>query len=307
MGFAFKNRAIPIERREVRMNVETVLKKGQLYLILTKIKIVCLTLFVASAVLFWQGDVDYSSLGLLMTGMGLIVASGLALNSVIEKSYDAKMLRTQKRPMVTGALSVKEAMACIVGCLLSAGVLLLSQGHILMWILTMLNFVLYAFVYTMLKRVTTHNTWLGAIVGALPPLTIGIVADAFLWGVCSFLILFVWQMPHFYAISVLCREDYKRAGFKMLSGMKDGIKRCYRHNVVWVCLWGLISVLPYVLGLSGVMSLGCVQFMTGALLLYLWQSKPQGKDDERGARGLLLLAYLYLPLWFIIMIWDKLS
>jgi protoheme IX farnesyltransferase len=168
-----------------------------------------------------------------------------------------------------------------------------------------LTLLLYVFVYTPLKPLTTHNTLVGAVPGALPPLIGWAAASGTLsWGALAvFAILYVWQIPHFMAIAWIYREDYARGGFKMLPVLDPGGDRTARQVLFQSAILLSVSVMPTFLGLTGLVYLASavvlgVGFATaGALLAF------RRRDSD--ARILLLASIIYLPLILGMMVVDK--
>ena len=180
----------------------------------------------------WRGPLDWLLLFHTLFGTLLAAAGAAALNQVFESDYDALMRRTKDRPIPTRRISRDSGL--FIGVVSSAvGIVYLSvTTNLLAALLAALTVGTYVFVYTPLKRVTTLNTIVGAVPGALPPV-IGWAAARGEAGVESWVSslrsFFCWQMPHFpVAISWLYREDYRRAGFRMLSS-QDTECRLYRQ------------------------------------------------------------------------------
>lgn len=156
-------------------------------------------------------------------GLMLIVASASAANNYLERTYDRAMQRTKKRLFVVNT-SIRAWAMVMIGVPLVVGLWLLwAWCGWYVTVLGVLAYVLYVWVYTPLKRKTPVNTLVGAIPGALPGLAGYIVVSGVIdqVAVALFLVLFVWQLPHFYAISAFRKEDYEKAGFKMLSSVRS--------------------------------------------------------------------------------------
>ncbi len=227
---------------------------------------------------------------------GLVTAAASILNQWLERRTDAKMARTANRPLPAGRLGRREVFA--LGAALAVGGLaymLLAVPHPLAAGLTAFTFASYVGLYTPLKRVTTLNTLVGAVPGAMPPV-IGWVAVSGrieAGAVLLFLILFVWQVPHFLAIAWMYREDYARAGLKMLS-VGDAKARRTAHQML---LYGLalvpVSLTPAQLGMGG------PAYAFGAALLggyFLWPiARFQGDRSTPAARRVLRASLVYLP------------
>ena len=191
------------------------------YLELTKPRLTVLVLFTvaASFLLASNWNVDLAVLLHTLFGTALVAAGASALNHYLERDCDALMKRTESRPLPGGRLQPIEAL--LFGVILgSAGIAYLAAGARAAWaaVVAASAFASYAFVYTPLKRKTALNTVVGAVSGALPPV-IGWVAvrcSIGLEALSLFLIVFLWQLPHFLAIAWIYREDYERGGFRML-------------------------------------------------------------------------------------------
>src|SRR5207237_6786330 len=193
-----------------------------------------------------RGPVDLVRLFNVLMGAALAAAGASALNQWWERDLDALMLRTRMRPVPSGRM--RPGSALILGCLFAViGIIYLAiTSNFLVTILTAITVVIYIFAYTPLKPVTTLNTLVGAIPGALPPL-IGWAAarnslDFGAWTL--FAIVFIWQMPHFFAIAWLCRHDYEQAGFRMLSSDDETGIRSASQAVLFCMLLLLIAVIP---------------------------------------------------------------
>lgn len=245
-----------------------------------------------------------------LAGIGAVAAGTAAMNQVIERRVDAMMQRTSKRPVVTGRISA--TMACVVAAVLIAG----GTGWLWMAtnaaaaLLTLLTSVLYIGAYTPLKRRGPICTTIGAIPGALPPL-LGWVAvrgrvDA--GALVLFAILFCWQFPHFYSIAVLYREDYARAGIRMLPvANPEGSATAFQIMLFSLALLGL-TLLPSALRMAGWLYMGSAVALGIALLCVAWlvwrSRKPGAPLPKAPARLLLQASVIYLPLLLSIMVLD---
>jgi protoheme IX farnesyltransferase len=243
--------------------------------------------------------------GLLETlvGVGLVSAGASALNESIERKTDAKMIRTANRPIAAGRISLFQGLALGLGAVILGGFWLLFTTNLLTVSLALLTVFTYVAIYTPLKRVTTLATFLGAFPGAAGPLLGWTAARGQIeWpGIALFAILFVWQFPHFMAISWLYRHDYARAGIKMLPVVQpDGLSTviealCYAVVMIPVSLapWWLhmagwpYAVLAVVLGL----------FYLGYTIRFSRILKATNETQSRMfARDLLKVSVIYLPL-----------
>jgi protoheme IX farnesyltransferase len=244
----------------------------------------------------WRGHLDLLYLFHTLAGTFLAAAGAAALNQVFEAEHDLRMRRTKNRPIPARRLSRDEGLIIgLLGCV--AGVIYLSLAtNLLAGLLTALTVGTYLFAYTPLKRVTTLNTVVGAIPGALPPM-IGWAAargqvDFEAW--ILFAILFLWQMPHFLAIAWLYRKDYRDAGFVMLSGSDADCRLTGRLALFYTMALVSVSLLPFVLRLTSfwyaLVALICgIGFFLAAFSFAL-------AGTEKAARRLFLVSIIYLPL-----------
>ncbi len=240
-----------------------------------------------------------------MLGTGLLAAGASALNQYWEREVDAKMQRTAKRPLPSGEIEPGTALS--VGVALSiAGMLDLTFFvNPLTGLLGMLTLASYVFVYTPLKRVTTLNTLIGAVPGALPPLMGWTAATGGLGagGWALFTLLFFWQLPHFMAIAWIYREDYARGGFRMLpvidpQGSRTGAT-AVRHTVALLAF----SLSPVALGLAGRWYAACALVLGLAFLGCAIAFAAQ--MSRQSARRLFFASILYLPIVLGVLVADK--
>ena len=238
-------------------------------------------------------------------GTALIASGTAALNQWYESEADAKMHRTRERPIPSGRMLPGRAL----GFALALSVLGFAQ---LTWMVNPLTGFLglftlatYIFLYTPMKRRSPHSTTIGAIPGAMPPL-IGFAAAAgvLTWpAMALFAILFVWQFPHFYAIAWMYREDYGRAGIRMLPVVEPDGESTARRILIFLLILIPVSVAPTLLGLTGMI------YLVGALLLglYFLYSGVQVFRDRSllRARAVLLASVMYLPALYGLMLLDR--
>ena len=254
-----------------------------------------------------HGPLDWLRMAHTVFGTTLIAAGTSALNHYVERNTDALMRRTASRPLPSGQLQPREALLFGSTLLLAGTLYLLLASGALATLLGILTSATYLCVYTPLKRKTTLATFLGAFPGAVPPL-IGWAAargtltlDAWI----LFAVLFLWQFPHFDAISWVYREDYRRAGIKMLPVVDPEGKKTFREILLTAALLVPVSMLPAVTGLAG------PHYFFGALVLgimlvevCLWTAAA--KSNIR-AKWLMHATVLHLPLLLGLLIYDKFS
>ena len=241
-----------------------------------------------------------------VAGTALVAGGAAALNQVYERDTDALMRRTRMRPLPDGRVPAADAR--IFGLLLSvAGLaLLFARTNVLAAALALATLVVYLIIYTPMKRRSPIATLVGAVPGALPPL-IGWVASngrLSLGGGALFLIVFLWQIPHFMAIAWLYREDYGKAGFPMLPVIEPDGRRTGRQAVLYAAALVPVSLIPTIVGLSGI-AYAAVAVVLGAALLAVAAGFAATRS-EQSARRLFLASIAYLPLIWIVMMADKL-
>lgn len=242
----------------------------------------------------WERKI--SVLLLFVAGM-LITGSANAINQLLEKNSDALMMRTAKRPVASGRMTVNEAgvFAFITG----------AAGVFMMWkffntesaAVSLFSLFLYGFIYTPLKKVNSISVLVGAIPGALPCL-IGWVAaygnDHVSWtgAWVLFGIQFLWQFPHFWAIAWLAHKDYSTAGFKLLPADKGPTKFTAMQSIIYSALMIPMGFLPYYTGISGIESMFIILFCNlwmvyVSVLLFI-------RMNAKSARRVMFSSYFYL-------------
>ncbi|HWP44684.1 MAG TPA: heme o synthase, partial [Blastocatellia bacterium] len=238
-----------------------------------------------------------------MTAAIALLSSGIStLNQYIERDLDGLMRRTRQRPLPSGKLRPKEALAFGLGLSVLATVYLGVSLNWLTALLGVITFVGYVLVYTPLKTRTTLSTVLGAVPGAMPPLMGWTSArgEATIEAWVLFAILFLWQFPHFLAIAWMYREDYARAGIKMLPVVEPEGRVTSQQIVAYTLMLLPVSLMPAMLGLAGTV------YMVGAALLgliFLYYSVRAARARTTWqARQLLLASVLYLPALFALMV-----
>ncbi|MEY2505907.1 MAG: heme o synthase [Verrucomicrobiota bacterium] len=253
-----------------------------------------------------RGPINFPGLFHAVFGTALAAAGAAALNQWWERRLDALMHRTRARPIPAGRMQPRDAL--ILGCLLSVGgiVYLSVTCNALSAMLAAATIIVYIFAYTPLKRVSTVNTLIGAIPGALPPV-VGWAAstgkmDIGAWSL--FAILFFWQMPHFFAIAWMYREDYARAGFEMISKDDNTGARSASQSVLFCILLLLISGIPEFLGLVSAVYLIIELVLNGVFIFVAMRFlRTQQRAD---ARRLFLTSIAYLPLLLAGLVLTKL-
>src|SRR5579871_3667598 len=276
------------------------------YLELTKPRITVLIL-ICTAVGYWFGcgaTVRWRVLAYVLLGTALLASGTSALNQWYEVDSDAKMRRTRRRPIPAGRIPRSHGLAF--GLLLSAaGFADLWYGtSLLAAALGLFTLATYLLLYTPLKQRSPACTTVGAIPGAMPPL-IGYAAAGHgidLSALALFLILFVWQFPHFDAIAWMYRDDYARGGIRMLPVIDPDGESTARRIVVCSLLLIPISLVPLFLGMTGLRS-AAAAIVTGLGMLYFGARLGRERTLAR-AHALLLATVFYLPALLCAMVLD---
>src|SRR3989338_7594559 len=225
------------------------------YIELTKPRILVMVLVTAALgyLLGAKGFIEPWKLFCLLFGVALVTAGAGVLNHYSERDVDAKMLRTQNRPLPLGIIAAADALVFGTTLVLAGVLFLWATVNLLTAFLSLISVFLYVLVYTPLKRVSWFNTTIGAIPGALPPVGGWAAATGEIsfpaW--VLFGIMFLWQHPHFYAIAWIYRDDYARGGFKMLPVIDPKGTNTFIQIFITTCLLLPISLMPSYLGISG--------------------------------------------------------
>jgi len=285
----------------------TTSEKLSAYAELTKPRITFLVVLTAAAgfCLGSRHTVDYLRLLNMAFGIALLSSGIATLNQYIERDLDRLMRRTELRPLPSGKLSARHAL--VFGILLSAVATLYLALFInpLSAALGVVTLASYLFIYTPLKTKTTLSTVLGAFPGAMPPF-IGWVAASGRVSIEAwilFAILFLWQFPHFLAIAWMYRDDYARAGIKMLPVVEPEGRVTGQQIISYTLLLVPVSLLPTLVNLAGAV------YFTGALVIGIvflyFSARAAFVKTVWQARQLLLASVLYLPVLFALMVLNS--
>ncbi len=289
----------------------TVAARGRLsaFVALTKPRIAVMVLVTVATgyVLGTVGSIDPVRMLLAMVGTALVAGGASVWNQVLERDRDARMRRTLSRPIPSGKVTPAEASAFGTAITILGLAMLALGANVLSSAVALVTFVLYVAVYTPLKPITSLNTAVGAIPGALPPV-IGWAAASGRLGIepwSLFLIVFLWQFPHFLAIAWIHREDYARGGHKMLPNLDPDGSMTGRQ-----AMWHALVLLPAgLLPALSFVKLGGPWYFAGALLLgayYLYHAVRFWLDvNDRTARRLLKASFLYLPTILLLLLLDR--
>ena len=249
---------------------------------------------------------DWLTLLGLMAGTGLTAGGAGALNHALERRHDAKMARTASRPVASGRLGAVSATVYGVTCAVLGAIALAFTTNALTTGLAILTVVLYVLVYTPLKRRTVHNTLVGAIPGALPALG-GVTAatgalDATGWTL--FAILYLWQLPHFFALAWMYRADYQAGGYKMLPQTASGARAAAWIALVATLLLLVAGMIPTAIGRTGLLYLVGMAALGTAFTIPAFSFFSEPTDTR--ARRLLLASIVYVPVFFALVVLDVL-
>jgi protoheme IX farnesyltransferase len=274
---------------------------------LVKARLTLLVLLTTAVGYYLGAPGAVSGIGLFhaVFGTAMAAAGAAALNQWWERRLDALMQRTKERPIPGGRMSPRDAF--VLGTILSIGgiVYLVLTCNRLSAFLAAATIAIYIFAYTPLKRISTVNTLVGAIPGALPPM-IGWAAatgNVLVPGWSLFAIMFLWQMPHFFAIAWMYREDYALGGFRMMSSDDETGVRSASQAVLFCMLLLILSGLPFYLRLTSAI------YLPIALALGCWFTfmamQFHKKRTFKAARALFLTSIIYLPLLLVAIVLTK--
>ena len=277
------------------------------YVELTKPRITFLIVLTSAAgfCLGSKGAFDYVALFNSLFGIALLSSGIAALNQYMERDLDARMRRTLSRPLPSGKLTAGQALTLGLALTVLAEVYLAAFVNVLTAAYGLTVIIGYLLLYTPLKTRSSLSTVVGAFPGAMPPLMgwTAATGEAGVEAWALFAILFAWQFPHFLAIAWMYKEDYARAGIKMLPVIEPDCRLTAQQIVIWSLLLVPVSLFPSVLGTTGAL------YFYGAFLLgilFLGTSIHAALVHSRqGARRLLLASVLYLPVLFGLMVFNK--
>ena len=255
----------------------------------------------------WHGAMNYFLMFHTLLGTALVAGGAAALNQLLEREYDAKMRRTASRPLPSGRM-LPVTVAVLGGAMSVAGLVYLAVlVNPLTAVIGAVTSISYLFIYTPLKRVTWTNTLVGAIPGALPPLMGWTAARNELGGEgwALFAILAFWQLPHFFAIAWMYRDEYAKAGFVMLPNVDPDGSRTAQQSVSNTIALIFASLLPFAMGVSGKIYLVAALILGAGFLFCAIRFSRQ--MTLRSAKQLFFASIIYLPLLLVALVGDKLK
>lgn len=268
-----------------------------------------LLVLLTTAVGFYLGSetpIDYRALFHAVFGTAAAAAGAAALNQWWERRADALMRRTKSRPIPAGRMPPMQALALGAGLSVFGIIYLAILCNALSAALAAITIVIYIFAYTPLKRASTANTAVGAIPGAIPPMIGWAAAHGDIgpgaWSL--FVIVFLWQLPHFFAIAWMCRDDYSRAGFRMISSDDRSGERSASQSIFFCILLLILAGLPAFLGIANYVYLP-IELLLGGLFVAVAMRFLRLRTP--GAARLLFIASIaYLPLLLAALVLTKL-
>ncbi len=248
---------------------------------------------------------DLIVLSSLIIGTSLAAGGAAVLNQWLEREADAKMERTKDRPIPSGQIIPYNALMFGLGLSIFGSYFLYAGANPLSGLLTALTVASYVLLYTPLKKLTTWNTLIGAIPGALPPLIGWAAAEGRIstLGWILFVVLFLWQMPHFFAIAWTYRKDYQVGGFIMLSNADENGAAVALQSFVFAIALVISTLLPTILGYTS-LGFGVVAFITGYYILRPAWLFLIAEDRDASARRLFITSIFYLPALLISLVLD---
>lgn len=285
--------------------------KAHQYLELCKPRVVALIVFTAVVGMFLAvpalPPLDALLAGTL--GIALAAASAAAINHLLDRRIDAVMVRTRNRPLPSGHLGEKQVLAF---SLLLAALSMALLGvfvNLLTAVLTFASLIAYAVVYTVwLKRATPQNIVIGGAAGAAPPVLgwTAVTGTVDPHALLLFLIIFVWTPPHFWALAIHRRDDYAAVDIPMLP-VTHGVRFTRWHILFYTILLVIVTTLPYLTGMSGLVYLAGVSVLNAGFLWYAWKLLSVSKDgavDEQLPMDTFSYSVLYLMLLFAFLLAD---
>jgi len=254
------------------------------YYALTKPGVVQLLVFTAIVGMFLAvpGMVPWTALIAGSLGIGLAAAAGAVVNQILDQRIDAQMARTRNRPLPQGRISERDALAFAMGLGLAGLAVLVVFVNVLTAALTFASLVGYAVVYTVyLKRATPQNIVIGGAAGAAPPVLgwIAVTGTVDPHALLLFLIIFTWTPPHFWALAIARRSDYERADIPMLP-VTHGVELTKSFVVYYTVLLILVTVLPYLTGMTGMFYLFGALLLGGGFFYYALKLKFAPREDS---------------------------
>lgn len=281
-------------------------EKIKSYIKFTKFRLSFLVILSAlSGYLFVGGD-SWMEVFYLMIGGMLVTAASNGSNQIWERDLDKLMKRTESRPIPQGHMTVNEGIIVVVVSLI-VGLALLYQLNLISALLGLSAFISYVFIYTPMKRVSSWAVFVGAFPGAIPPM-LGAIAETGSFGLIPgvlFFVQFTWQFPHFWAIAWVAFDDYKAGGFSLLPSKSGKTKNSAFQIVAYSLALIPFSLLPWLLGWTGTVSMIIATVLGGVFFLYSYRLFLT--CDDKDAKKLMFASFFYLPIIQFVYVFDRIE
>ena len=281
-------------------------KKIKAYIAFTKFRLSALVVVSALTGYLFAGGNSGIEIVYLLVGGFLVTAASNGANQIWERDLDIKMKRTMMRPLPQGNMSVWEAVVVVL-ISLSIGTYLLSLLNMYSALLGLAAFVSYVFMYTPMKRISPWAVLVGAFPGAIPPM-LGAVAYTGEFGLLPgvlFFVQFIWQFPHFWAIAWVAYDDYKAGGFSLLPSKLGKSKNSAYQIVAYSLALIPFSLLPWLLGWTGTISLILATLLGAAFFFYSYKLLLTCEDKD--AKKLMFASFFYLPIIQFVYVFDRID
>ena len=260
---------------------------------------------IAGFFLATKGDINWLLLVAMLIGLGFVMGGACVYNNCLDRDIDQKMSRTQTRATVTREISERNAWIYGSVLLLAGAAILFFFTNILTLCIAFIGTIIYVGIYTPLKRRTVYSTLIGALAGATPPV-VGYCAVTGVFNVEAlllFLILFFWQMPHFYAIAIYRQSEYEAAGIPLLP-IKKGIAQTKVHMLVYVILFTLValSLAFFFLGFVRYIYLAVMLIVSVMWLYFSISGFFRKTDSTQWARKMFLFSLIVITTWSLLLV-----
>ncbi len=279
----------------------------KIYYELTKPKVVALILFTALIGMLLapsEGAFPVQAVVFGLIGIGFGSAAGAAFNHIIDESIDRKMQRTKNRPLPTNALPRKNATIFAFSlAILSTTILLVFVNQITAW-LTLISMIGYAVIYTIyLKRTTPQNIIWGGAAGAMPPVLgwTAVTGSLHTEALLLFLIIFVWTPPHFWALAIKRREEYKKVDIPMLP-VTHGVEFTKEQVLLYTVMLLAVSLFPFITRMSGLLYLSAAVILGVVFVYHAWRLHQEPSD--KNAMKAFGFSIFYLSALFLFLLID---
>jgi heme o synthase len=278
----------------------------QAYYEMTKPKVVMLLLLTALVGMCLASDswINWQTLVAGLTGIGFLSSAAAVINHVVDRQIDSQMARTFNRPVPKGKITPTKALIFAAVLSVLGYIILELWVNRLTALLTLASLVGYAVVYTMfLKRATPQNIVIGGLAGAAPPLLgwTSVTGDIHAHALLLVLIIFTWTPPHFWALAIHREKDYARAQVPMLP-VTHGVEFTKTSILLYTVLLCLVCLLPYLIGMTGMIYLIGSTLLNGGFLYYAWKLKYASEDNT--AMQTFKFSIVHLMVLFVVLLLD---